>query len=165
MKITIRPAHHADLPAILAINHAGQPGVSALTPAELQAALQHAAYLCVAENQVVIVGYLIAYLDAQKYDGEEFAWFRERFRRFLYVDQVAIAAAARRLGVGAQLYAAAEAFAREHGRARIVCEVNLEPPNPTSLAFHQRLGFAEVGVISTGDGRTVSLRRKELAST
>ncbi|HEX5692557.1 MAG TPA: GNAT family N-acetyltransferase, partial [Roseiflexaceae bacterium] len=96
------------------------------------------------------------------YDGEEFGWFREHFAHFLYVDQVAIAEAARRLGVGAQLYAAAETFARERGLDRILCEVNLEPPNPISLAFHERQGFAEVGVMSTGDGRIVSLRVKEM---
>ena len=27
----------------------------------------------------------------------------------------------------------------------LCCEVNLEPPNPGSLRFHQRIGFTEVG--------------------
>jgi hypothetical protein len=27
----------------------------------------------------------------------------------------------------------------------IGCEVNSDPPNPASDAFHERLGFAEVG--------------------
>jgi predicted GNAT superfamily acetyltransferase len=159
-EISIRPAEPADLQAILAINAAGQPGVSALTPAELRIALGQSPYLYVAELSGAIVGYLIAYTGDQGYDGEEFAWFRQHFARFLYIDQVAIAASARRAGVGMRLYADAEVFAREQLLDSIVCEVNIETPNPTSRAFHERNGFSEVGILSTGDGRTVSLRRK-----
>lgn len=35
--------------------------------------------------------------------------------------------------------------AKQAGLKRIVCEVNLSPPNPKSDAFHQRMGFVEVG--------------------
>ena len=35
--------------------------------------------------------------------------------------------------------------ARAAGHDRIVCEVNLDPPNPGSDAFHAKMGFAEVG--------------------
>jgi predicted GNAT superfamily acetyltransferase len=31
------------------------------------------------------------------------------------------------------------------GHDRLVCEVNVDPPNPASDAFHGRLGFIEVG--------------------
>ena len=34
---------------------------------------------------------------------------------------------------------------RAAGHARVVCEVNSDPPNPASDAFHAALGFAEVG--------------------
>jgi predicted GNAT superfamily acetyltransferase len=48
--------------------------------------------------------------------------------------------------------------ARAAGRAEVTCEVNLDPPNPGSEAFHARLGFKQVGVQSTKGGAvTVSL--------
>jgi hypothetical protein len=55
-----------------------------------------------------------------------------------------------------------EQFACARGLTHLVCEVNLDPPNPVSLNFHTKLGFVEVGVLVTQDGRTVSLRQKEL---
>ena len=36
--------------------------------------------------------------------------------------------------------------------ARVVCEVNSEPANPASDAFHAALGFAEVGSASIHNG-------------
>ncbi len=33
------------------------------------------------------------------------------------------------------------------------CEVNLEPPNPVSDAFHEALGFTEVGRAAIHDGK------------
>jgi predicted GNAT superfamily acetyltransferase len=41
-------------------------------------------------------------------------------------------------------------------------EVNLVPPNPASLAFHARRGYAEVGRIGDDD-HLVVLLTKELA--
>jgi predicted GNAT superfamily acetyltransferase len=31
------------------------------------------------------------------------------------------------------------------GLVRIGCEVNIQPPNPASLAFHTRIGFRDIG--------------------
>jgi hypothetical protein len=33
----------------------------------------------------------------------------------------------------------------EAGYTRVCCEVNVEPPNPGSDAFHANLGFEEIG--------------------
>ena len=37
----------------------------------------------------------------------------------------------------------------------MTCEVNIEPPNPASLAFHARMGFDRVGEQSTKGGEVV----------
>jgi predicted GNAT superfamily acetyltransferase len=44
-----------------------------------------------------------------------------------------------------------------HPGAILCCEVNVEPPNPGSLRFHQRIGFAEVDKIAPKPGYIVSL--------
>jgi predicted GNAT superfamily acetyltransferase len=79
------------------------------------------------------------------YDSPNFLWFRERFPRFVYIDRVAVNASRRGAGLARQLYEAAFAAARAAGHTVIVCEVNYDPPNPASDAFHEKLGFEEVG--------------------
>jgi predicted GNAT superfamily acetyltransferase len=162
--VTLRPAAEQDFEHVLAINMQGRPGVSALTLADLAAIRAGAHLFGVAEIERELVGYVIAYLDTDAYDGEEFNWFKRHFIGFLYIDQVAVAQAARRAGVGARLYHFLERRARERALTSLTCEVNLEPPNPVSVAFHTRQRFVEVGTLATSDGRTVSLRRKEALS-
>jgi predicted GNAT superfamily acetyltransferase len=45
---------------------------------------------------------------------------------------------------------------------RMVCEVNVLPPNPASLAFHRSRGYVEVGRLTHGQGKVVALLSKEL---
>jgi len=47
----------------------------------------------------------------------------------------------------------------------VVCEVNLDPPNPVSDAFHATLGFAEVGHQALqGTSKTVRYLSKNIPS-
>jgi predicted GNAT superfamily acetyltransferase len=89
--------------------------------------------------------FLIAFDQDGDYDSPNFLWFRERFARFLYIDRVVVAAAAQGQGWGRKLYAKLIETAKASGHDRIVAEINIQPPNPVSLAFHERLGFAAVG--------------------
>jgi predicted GNAT superfamily acetyltransferase len=79
------------------------------------------------------------------YDSPNFLWFRERYPRFVYIDRVAVSAARRGEGLARQLYDAVFTAACAAGHDHIVCEVNYDPPNPASDAFHKKLGFVEVG--------------------
>ncbi|HWU48826.1 MAG TPA: GNAT family N-acetyltransferase [Asticcacaulis sp.] len=89
--------------------------------------------------------FLIAFDQDGDYDSPNFLWFRERFARFLYIDRVVVAAAAQGQGWGSRLYAELIQTAKTLGHERIVAEINIQPPNPGSLAFHERLGFSSVG--------------------
>lgn len=46
--------------------------------------------------------------------------------------------------------------ARAAGHARMMCEINSDPPNPGSLALHAALGFAEIDQAKIGNGKVVS---------
>ncbi|MCC7020146.1 MAG: GNAT family N-acetyltransferase [Ardenticatenales bacterium] len=100
-----------------------------------------------------IVAFFLAMVETAEYESLNFRWFVERYPRFTYVDRIAVAEGYRGLGIGRRLYADVEALARGRGRGTgdgaiaewLTCEVNIAPPNPGSMAFHERLGFVGVG--------------------
>ncbi|WP_158747218.1 GNAT family N-acetyltransferase [Acidisphaera sp. L21] len=97
------------------------------------------------------------------YDSPNFLWFHARYSRFVYVDRVVIAPAARGRGYARLLYDALFAKAAADGYSQVVCEVNSDPPNPGSDAFHARLGFAVVGSASIhGGSKTVRYLARSL---
>jgi predicted GNAT superfamily acetyltransferase len=153
--IFIRAASRDDMAAIVRINVTGQPGVTPLPTAELEAIANGATQcLVAADSDQTIVGYLVAYHAADHYDGEEFVWFQQRYASFVYVDEIAVAADRQRQGIGGLLY---QAIIAQVDVDALVCEVNLEPPNPGSLRFHTHLGFISVGQLQVSDGRLVQL--------
>lgn len=135
----IRDFTSADLPAVLALNNAHAAEVNALTEAALEALVAVAAHARVIEGGH---GFLIALSERTPVQGPNHAWFIARCPAFLYIDRVVIAPGSRGLGHARRLYEDLAAVAA--GRP-LCCEVNLVPPNPASLAFHERLGFAACG--------------------
>jgi predicted GNAT superfamily acetyltransferase len=89
--------------------------------------------------------FLIALSGRAPDDAPNYRWFAARFDRFVYIDRVVVAAHARKRGLGKLLYCDVMAAAHRAGYTRICCEVNVDPPNPGSDAFHANLGFEEVG--------------------
>lgn len=109
------------------------------------------------EDDGAVVGYLLAFAHDCAYDGEEFRYFVAHLQQpFLYVDQLAVDPQRKRLGIGGQLYAALFERARARQVELLCCEVNTAPPNPASLEFHRRLGFAAMGNGDTLEGRRVT---------
>jgi uncharacterized protein len=90
-------------------------------------------------------GFLIALAERAPEFAPNYRWFADRFDRFVYIDRVVVADRARRKGLGRLLYADLVEAAADAGYARVCCEVNIDPPNPVSDAFHAALGFAEIG--------------------
>ena len=100
--------------------------------------------------------FLIGFDQDADYHSPNFLWFRERYPRFAYVDRVAVAAPARGRGLARALYEDFFTKAAADGHTVIACEVNSDPPNPGSDAFHMALGFAVVGQAAIyGGKRTV----------
>ena len=161
----VRGATVGDRTALLEINAAGAPGVTPLDDAELAELGSQASLWLVAEVDGRIAGYLIAFAPDDPGEGEELLWFRAHVPRCLYVDQVAVHPDLRRRGVASVLYRAVFSEASDRGVGIVACEINLEPPNPDSLAFHRRLGFGEVGRLRVSDGRLVSLQARENVRT
>lgn len=100
-------------------------------------------------------GLLIAFDQDADYDSPNFVWHRERLPHFAYIDRVVIAASAQGKGLGRALYERLFADARAAGFPVVACEINIDPPNPGSIAFHERLGFEAVGDQSLANGKRV----------
>ncbi|GLH77697.1 GNAT family acetyltransferase [Bradyrhizobium sp. SSBR45G] len=90
------------------------------------------------------------------YDNPNHRWFRARYDRFVYVDRIVVAPSARGRGLARRLYEQLIREATAAGYERVVCEVNLDPPNPQSDAFHAALGFTALEAASIhGGAKTV----------
>jgi predicted GNAT superfamily acetyltransferase len=143
--LAVRTATDRDRPGVLLLNNAAPPNVNALTDEQFAWLATHADYFRVAEKNGAIAGFVMAISNGTEYWSANYAWFGEKFDRFIYLDRVVVAPEARRSGVGRALYNDLQAFAR--GRwPRITLEVNVRPPNPGSISFHEALGFRRVGV-------------------
>lgn len=157
--VTLKPA---DAGAILAINNAAVPNVNEVTEAELAALIEMSGLTVALKDGGTLLGFALTLLPGAGYASENYHFFSERYDRFVYVDRIVVAEHARDRGIGARLYDLIGEYAAERGIPRVLCEVNLEPPNPGSLRFHKRIGFVEVGQQRTKGGTyLVSLLAKE----
>jgi hypothetical protein len=152
-----------DFAAILALNATWVHFTSPLDEAALGDLHAQAAYHRVAEVDACVAGFLLAVGPGQAYESPNYRWFAVRSDDFIYIDRVVVAGDHQGSGVGRALYEDVTAWARRHGFGRLVCEVNIEPPNPGSDAFHGRFGFVEVGTQWVAGGtKRVSLRELTL---
>lgn len=139
--------------ALLALNAAHEAELSPLDAPRLRHLVTQAFLaMRVGESCADADALLIAFDQDADYDSPNFLWFRDRFARFVYVDRVVVAQAAQGRGHARSLYAALFRAAQDAGHDRVVCEINSLPPNPASDAFHERLGFAEIGRASLPGG-------------
>jgi predicted GNAT superfamily acetyltransferase len=151
--VVVRPLESYDLPAVVAMNNAAVPAVPPTTREEIARLVVVAGLAVVAEVEPGRpVGFLLAMDPGVGYESENYRWFSERGDSFVYVDRIVVADGQRGSGIGRALYDAAFARAAELGRAEVTCEVNVRPPNPSSLAFHARLGFEKLGEQETKGG-------------
>jgi len=157
----LRELTAADRPQVLRLHEESVEVLSEMGEERLDFILMLARQSLVAELDGEIAGFAIAIAQGTDYDSDNYRWFSQRYEDFLYLDRIAVAARSRRRGVGGALYEAMEATAAAYGR--MVCEVNVEPPNEVSLAFHRARGYREVGRLAHGTVRTVALFSKELS--
>jgi len=106
--------------------------------------------------------FLIAFDQGANYDSPNFLWFRSRYSRFVYVDRVVTAPQARGRGLARLLYGRLMDRATGMGHDRIVCEINSDPPNPSSEALHRSLGFRAVGDARLPTGKAVTYLERRI---
>jgi len=155
----LRPITPADHDDVLALNERHVELLAPLDRARLLELVEAADHADVIDVDGSFAGVVITFASGSSYDGENFAWFSQRYDDHCYLDRIVLHEDFRRRGLGSRVYDELEGSC---GRPVFALEVNLEPPNEPSLAFHRARGYAEVGQRDSG-GHLVSLMVKHLA--
>ncbi|CCD91301.1 putative Acetyltransferase, GNAT family [Bradyrhizobium sp. ORS 375] len=146
--------------AWLALNNAHASELSWLTPESFTRLIGQAWR---AQRIGAADALLIVLDETADYGSPNYRWFCARYDRFLYVDRIVVAPHARGRGLARLLYENLIRDAGAAGHEHIVCEVNLDPPNPQSDAFHAALGFEPLATESIhGGAKTVRYLAKPL---
>lgn len=137
-----RPVINNDLTWMHVLNELHAVELSSLTSTQFARLAGQATYATAIDDEAA---FLLAFDQDAGYDGLNFHWFKARHPRFVYVDRIAVSASHRGKGLARLLYQDLFRKALSKDIPVVVCEVNSDPPNPASEAFHTSLGFAEVG--------------------
>lgn len=161
---TIRSFADADRAALLRLNADNFPAVHTLDEATLAWLLGFRGHHLVAVDPAgAVLGYLLSFPRGSDYDDAEIRELRRCVPEpFLYICQVVVAPAHRGRGIARAFYEAVADTARRQGVRLLGCDVNTNPPNPGSFAFHRRLGFAEIGHGVASNGMAIAFLVRKL---
>ena len=146
MKLEIRSLDKTDVDTIWVINEEGLPGTGKVSRDEIEALLDFSSLAVGAYSCEKLVGFVICLPPKTEYRSLNYAWFNQHYAEFLYVDRVAVSTQFQNQKIGTLLYDFVKSNASEIG-VPVTAEVNIEPPNPGSIRFHERHGFEQVGVL------------------
>lgn len=146
MELEIRPLTKADIDAIWSINEEGLPGTGKVSSDEIEALLNFSSLAVGAHLDEILVGFVICLPPRTDYGSLNYAWFNSNYNDFLYVDRIAVRTQYQNRKIGTLLYDFVKSNAIENG-VPVTAEVNIHPPNPGSMRFHERHGFERVGVL------------------
>ncbi|HSP28820.1 MAG TPA: GNAT family N-acetyltransferase [Ilumatobacteraceae bacterium] len=159
--VVIRSIETVDVDRILEINQANVPEVGSVDAERMTFLVGESPIALVVEVEGYVVGFCLVMPSDSDYDSVNYRWFTERHDDFMYLDRVAFDADVQGRGLGTLLYAEVDRLmAEQHEASRLALEVNVDPPNEPSLAFHARRGFVEVGQQDTPYGIRVSMQMR-----
>jgi predicted GNAT superfamily acetyltransferase len=161
---SIRPLADADRAALLRLNEYNWPAVHTLDTDTLAWLLGFGGHHFVAVDRTgAVLGYLLSFASQSNYDDDEIRELRRLTKEpFLYICQVVIARDHRGRGIGRAFYEEVADAARREGTRLLCCDVNTNPPNPGSFAFHRRLGFVVIGSGTASNGMAIAFLARSL---
>ena len=164
MPATIRPARPDDHDRLHEINEANVPDVGSVERGRWDGLIEMCSLVLVVEDDGEIAGFCCVLGPGTAYGSVNYRWFMDRYDDAMYLDRVAFDERFLRRGLGSLLYDEVDKhLAADHPDAvRLTLEVNVDPPNPGSHAFHTRLGFTEVGRQVTDYGFEVSMMERPI---
>jgi len=160
--ITFRDATEQDAEAICSLNDAVVEVTSPMDADRFKHLLDLSNPCIAAEKDGEVIGFVLAMQIGAGYANDNFNWFAARLNNFVYIDRIVIGAAGQRQGLGVKLYEAVADAARAQGCLIMCAEMDLDPPNEQSLAFHAKSGFVALGTRTYETGKVVSMQVKGL---
>lgn len=162
MSFTLRDVEDSDLEAVLRLNESAVPAVGKIDLEQMRWFAANAAYFRVITRDDDLAGFLIGMRPGTDYASPNYRWFCGAYDDFGYVDRITVAETARRHGLATRMYVDFENFLPAEVNV-LTCEVNIKPPNESSMQFHEQFGFNRVGSQTTEGGmKEVALLAKEL---
>ena len=143
MNEQIRNYRDEDLDWLYRLNESNTPEVGELTEAEFKELLGLIEYCRLVFVDDKPAGFLMAMVPGIDYQSANYRWFSERYDQFLYCDRIVIDSSFRGQGLGRLLYDDMKEEALKRKLDLCLCEINERPPNPKSMAFHQKIGFSK----------------------
>ncbi|MEM9605212.1 MAG: GNAT family N-acetyltransferase [Pseudomonadota bacterium] len=156
--VTLRDAEPADREAICQLNRMDEARLSPMDIDRFNVLSAIACYCKVATVDDTLAGFLMGFANGTDYESVNYRWFNERMKAFFYIDRVVVDARFRKMGIASAFYRDVQAFAHTTDLPWLAAEIDLQPPNTSSLAFHKAFGFNEIGTQVYGEGRMVSLQ-------
>ena len=137
--------NEAQFQSIYDLNQANTPEVGSLESIQhLKQLIEFSSYNVLVLKEGEIVGFIICMREGTAYESENYKFFTQRLKKFLYVDRVAIDEQHRRAGLGKAIYE--DIFVQAISDSLpIALEVNTQPVNQPSLNFHEKMGFDRIG--------------------
>ena len=159
----IRPYEAKDEEAVLKLNEDSVSFLSPMNRTRFVRLKSVSRLILVAECDRKVVAFLMGFSDNADYDSVNYQWFSARLKSFFYIDRIVVNKKYRSLGIGRTFYSKIYDWASQEGMKWLVAEIDFEPPNETSLKFHNRQQFVEVAKQVAGNGKkTVSLQVKSV---
>jgi len=163
MSIVIRDVCESELDSVLALNNSAGSAILPLDHARLRYFFDTAEYFRVAERDGNLAGFLLGYGSQSAHDSPNFAWFKQHYPHFFYIDRIVVASRRRGGGVGRAFYADTQSYA-ELRYPIMACEVFIDQGADAALLFHGSFGFKEVGQHVLTPTIRASMLTKELCS-
>lgn len=156
--ITLRKATPQDTPTIVRLNDAVVEMTSPMDPDRFRELFDLSSYCVVAEQDGEVIGFVLAMQMGDVYANANFEWFSQRLNNFVYIDRIVIDERARGHGLGKRFYDHISDVASANGCLVMCAEMDLVPPNESSLKFHQNFGFVKLGERKYDSGKIVSMQ-------
>lgn len=151
----VRNAKPNDFTEILRLNEESVHFLSPLTESKLIKLNDEAQFHKVVLSDNEVLAFCLAFREDADYDSVNFLWFKDHYDAFLYIDRVVVDIRKRKAGIAGILYDEIFNYARNTGVPIVSAEIDIAPPNPISLKFHEKYGFREVGKQEVADGKKV----------
>ncbi len=152
----LRPIEPRDHAFVLELNRLHERLTAPLSQTRLLELLGWTDRADVIEADGTPAGFVFTFASGTSYDSANYLEFGRLFPEFTYLDRIVIASAFQRRGLGNAVYDDLETTAG----SRMVLEVNIDPPNEPSLAFHEARGYRRLAEFGPPDHRVLQMSKE-----